>query len=232
MSVLIHRRRELAETQISMLAERRADIPKKLNRLQDLVSKVTRTEATPYTIEDLITKQGVEKAVVKLWLYYNFVGADLPIKDSALTTAFYYPRHVSDLIEACQSSFRCSEDLSRYWQGDKFAPLPVTDEEREGIFERAEIRVATEQDAQLYRKVEELCNLANLRNEKTALTTSPQVSLQDLTTGPNIIYAGLIKKGKPGGHPLDPDTFEVNGNGFNQVKSSYRAFDENVSVIE
>jgi hypothetical protein len=226
MSVLLHRRRELAAAQITALEERRAEIAANLQKMHTAAVSITGKASTPVILDRLL-KRGhhagdAERAAVRLWLNYSGY-KDLPVKDAALTTAFYYPKELAALIEASEDYFPESKEPRRYWKGDKFVAPPVTDEERAAITERSEIRAKTEDDAELYRSAEKIVNLANLRN-RTAGTNV--VVLRDLTTDSNIIYNGLIKVKPAGPHPLDEPSFEVDDTAFNMVEISYKAFDE------
>lgn len=225
MSVLIHRRRNEAEAQLTALAERRKEIAGNLQRLHDAVKPITGKEVTPYVIGKLLTghqAEDAEREAVRTWLNYSGY-KDLPVRDEALTTAFYYPKELTALIEAANDCYPATDEPKRYWAKDKFTAPPITQEERAAIMERAEIRAATEADAELYRSAERLVNLANARNQSAGANI---VSLADLTTGANIMFSGLVKVKPAGPHPLDEPTFIVDDSGLNMVRTNYRAFDE------
>ncbi|SEQ07907.1 hypothetical protein [Neolewinella agarilytica] len=226
MSVLIHRRRDLAEAQLTALAERRKEIAGNLQRLHDAITPLTEGKAaTPYMMDKLLTAgnhaDDTERAAVRLWLDYSGY-QDLPVRDSALTTAFFYPKELTALIEVANDCYPVSEDPKRYGK-DEFTPPPITPDERAAIMERAEVRAATDADAELYRSAERLVNLANARNQSAGANI---VSLADLTTGANIMFSGLVKVKPAGPHPLDEPTFIVDDSGLNMVRTNYRAFDE------
>lgn len=226
MSVLLHRRRELAEAQIKVLEDRRKEIATNLQKIHHATKDITGKVSSPAILDKLLNSSNrvgsAEEEAVRLWLNYSGY-QDLPIKDAALTTAFYYPRSLSKLIEAVGNYYPESTDYQRYWKKDRFVVPPVTEEERAGIIERTEIRAKTEDDAELYRSAEKIVNLANLRNRTVGANV---VKIADLTRDGNIIYNGLIKVKPAGPHPLDEPTFEVDNTAFNMVKINYQAFDE------
>lgn len=226
MSVLIHRRRELAETHIKHLEDARADVAERWNNLQHWATEVTGKKHDAAVLETIRgtsnTVTDIENAVVRFWIHSEFCNF-LPIKPDAYRTAFKIPLKVSNLIDATMNVHTSDRIIPYPEENGIFQPLPVTDEEREGIYARAEIRVATEDDAELYRSVEKVVNLANLRNRTK---TGVEMSIGDLTTGPNAIYQGLILKLPKGDHPLDPVQFGVNHDAFNRVRTEFKAVNE------
>lgn len=228
MTVLLHRRREIAEAKITALAERRQQIADKLNNLHKVAKVIGGPNVNHEEVASLyggeFTDRDPETRAIRFWLRYNG-WSDLPIKDSAIRTAFHLPRKVDNLIQAVKDSGIIGgiKDPIQYANGDRFAPPPVTDEERAKIMEREEVRAQSEAVAELYQSVEKVVNLANLRN-KTA--GHDLITIGDLTTGPNVMYGGLIKKTKQGPHILDKPVFEVDGSAFDLVRIDYRAQDE------
>lgn len=227
MSILIDSRRELAEQHISDLAQRRKEIAGMLQRVCTAMAAVKERPATFADVAAVLPTTRRHNAVAaKVANMLLPKGDDMAqlvaIKTDAIPECLVFAPEAQELIDAAEVATFASTDPMLYWQGGKFVPIEVTDDEKENIYKRAEIRAATEGDAILYKEVEKICSLANLRNAQDVT----QIRIKELTTGANIIYAGLLYLAPKGPHLLDKAQFRVNRSAFNCIEHKYQAFDE------
>jgi hypothetical protein len=228
MSILIDRRLSLAEQQIKRLEQRRNSIADRLNKLHEAVAKITGTKGQSlYSLISLISSRkvkAIEAACVRLWLDYNG-GRELPIRGAALLSAFIHPPELIELISAANDVAGESEDPEKYWAGNSFVAVPVSEAEKNEIKKRAEIRVDDEEQADIYRFVDQFAKTANLANQSRQV--SP-ITIGDITAGGAArVYAPFIEIVHP--KKGEPVQFRVKYSAFSsEKKEQYHAFDEGV----
>jgi hypothetical protein len=216
MSVLIDARRPLAQQQITNLAKTREAIAERLEVLHQAVVALSGEQHGPHGIDDLLANRNskvIEKRAIKMWL--SSVGAaGLPLTDAALHNAFIRPKELNNLISAANGASGLSEDLTRYWQDGKFRTLPVTDDEKEKIYERAELRTRDKESAEMYLHLRDYARLATIAaRENSDLYSSGRVR------GADPVYGLFLKQNEDGAYEVLPHHFTL-------PTSDYRAFDE------
>jgi hypothetical protein len=211
MSILLEKNEAKASRDIENLASKRKETAARLEAFRNALSVLG--GGVPVSLQDIweileAHKPGdmIERQtrIVEFYLIsHGNAGARYFHRDQLLNSV--RPTHeLTTAFEACgnvTSRINTKEDLFYYWSPDldKFEAPYVTEADKEEIRKRAEIRVATEDEATLYKRIKEELTIINISQQ----TSGRRVIGREIRESYPWMVP-FVKESTPGEYPAKP----------------------------
>lgn len=169
--ILFDAREDLAQAQISALAARRAAIAEQLENVRTAVEAFNFSEGSLEAVRPYLeapTLEAARELAIRAWLAakgFNVV--------ANIGSAIEEPAAVATLMEALAAYQDKSANFLKYWNGQQFAPIPVSDEEAQGISERAALRAESEERIEMFAYCRMICSLTNESQQRFFIKCVP-----------------------------------------------------------